>query len=67
MNPGDCITQRTSKGLTHWFDETSGWCVHGCGNRDDGRHTTIGGSPLAEPAYLPAQPFDIDQLERQDA
>lgn len=24
-------------GRTHEYDATSGWCIHGCGCRDDGR------------------------------
>lgn len=27
-------------GAPHDFDSNSGWCVHGCGNRDDGRIIT---------------------------
>jgi len=29
---GGCV-----RDLAHKFDDTSGWCVHGCGWRQDGR------------------------------
>jgi hypothetical protein len=32
MSPGQCL-----RGLPHRFDSSSGWCVNGCGWRDDGR------------------------------
>jgi len=36
-----------AKGESHDFDPVSGWCVHGCGNRQDGRQVTNGGTELA--------------------
>lgn len=30
----------------HSFDPVSGWCRHGCGLRDDGRHQTYGGQVI---------------------
>lgn len=35
-----CKKFRLDKGLSHTFDRLSGWCVFGCGNRDDGRIVT---------------------------
>lgn len=40
----------------HSFDPVSGWCRHGCGLRDDGRHQTYGGQVIDPgPEYTPEQ------------
>jgi hypothetical protein len=33
----------------HRYDSESGWCLGGCGRRDDGRITGHGGSELKPP------------------
>jgi len=35
-----CTAARIGKGLSHSFDPLSGWCIFGCGNREDGRIVT---------------------------
>ena len=38
----------------HRFDAASGWCLNGCGLRQDGRHTTTAGSLIDPgPEYTP--------------
>ena len=47
-----CTRPRITKGLTHSYDRISGWCLHGCGNREDGRITTREGNDIAQgPKY----------------
>lgn len=51
MNARDCI-----QGKTHRFDPTSGYCIHGCGNRDDGHVTTRKGDVVFDgPMYTPEE------------
>lgn len=55
-----CIRQRTEKGLTHSYDRKSGWCKHGCGNREDGRITTREGNVIDQgPTYTDNELADI--------
>jgi hypothetical protein len=44
--PTQCQSYRLDKGQSHTFDTDSGWCVYGCGNRDDGRIASKEGSDL---------------------
>jgi hypothetical protein len=47
-----CTPTRLSKGLSHSFDPVSGWCLFGCGNREDGRITTRDGRIIdSGPSY----------------
>lgn len=45
-----CVMRRVRAGRDwgqvqhHDFDKTSGWCIHGCGMRDDGRRVGKGGA-----------------------
>ena len=56
-----CVRHRTTKGLSHTFDPVSGWCKHGCGNRDDGRITTREGNDIqAGPQYTQDE---LDQMK----
>jgi hypothetical protein len=34
----------------HDFDAESGWCIHGCGHRDDGRVINSAGRTIRNPA-----------------
>jgi hypothetical protein len=40
--PSKCLSYR-GPDAKHDFDQVSGWCVYGCGLRQDGRHTTTAG------------------------
>lgn len=54
MIPTACRAWRSALG--HRFDPESGWCIHGCGVRDDGRVIAIRDArPLApgKPASVP--------------
>lgn len=42
-SPHECINPETR----HDYDEISGWCLKGCGNRDDGRVTSRFGDVIA--------------------
>ncbi len=53
MNPGTCTRDH------HRFDPDSGWCVHGCGWRDDGR------SLYRDTPPRPADVVDITEPRRQ--
>ena len=56
-----CVRHRTSKALSHTFDPVSGWCKHGCGNRDDGRISTREGNDIqAGPQYTQDE---LDQMK----
>lgn len=44
---------------THKFDEVSGWCVYGCGNRDDGRAVSRSGVILDSGVRRPNE-LDIE-------
>jgi hypothetical protein len=58
-----CAPHRTNKGLSHTFNRTSGWCDHGCGNRDDGRITNRTGTILnTGPTHTPAE---LEQYRQQ--
>ena len=37
MFASQCTRFRLNKGFSHSFDPLSGWCIFGCGNREDGR------------------------------
>lgn len=44
----------------HTFDPVSGWCVHGCGHREDGRMFITARGVVAEgPEYTPEQLHDF--------
>ncbi|MEF3405799.1 hypothetical protein [Agromyces sp. CCNWLW203] len=46
-HPLDCMPDKR-----HQFLPDSGWCIHGCGNRDDGRTTLLGGKVIVPgPSY----------------
>lgn len=48
-----CVLWRDPR-APHSFDPVSGWCRHGCGTRDDGRHQTPGGQVIDPgPTYYP--------------
>jgi hypothetical protein len=52
--PRQCLPFRVDRGKTHRFDPDSGWCVYGCGNRDDGMITTREGNVIRfGPDYTP--------------
>lgn len=53
-DPEPCTPHRQGRGLTHTFDQLSGWCHHGCGRRDDGHATNRSGSILREALTDPA-------------
>jgi hypothetical protein len=47
-----CSRFRLAKGFSHSFDPLSGWCLFGCGNREDGRIVTRDGRVIeAGPTY----------------
>lgn len=47
----------------HTFDEVSGWCIHGCGQRDDGRLVKVHkGEILPGPTYTPQQ---LDEFRKK--
>ena len=51
-NPSQCSRFRLNKGFSHSFDPLSGWCLFGCGNRDDGRIVTRDGQVIEKgPQY----------------
>ena len=53
MSAYDCQPHRADLG--HDFDAVSGWCVHGCGVRDDGRIVNVrSGSPVRTASHQPA-------------
>lgn len=55
-------------GAPHEFDTDSGWCIHGCGLRDDGRQTFTTGQIIHPgPEYTPADlAWIADNLTRKD-
>jgi len=47
-----CTAARIGKQLSHSFDPLSGWCLFGCGNREDGRIITRDGQVIEKgPQY----------------
>lgn len=57
--PSRCLAYR-GPDAPHDFDRLSGWCLYGCGLRDDGRHQSTGGAVIDPgPEYTPDQ---LDQL-----
>ena len=51
-NASQCTKFRLTKGFSHSFDPLSGWCVFGCGNREDGGIVSRAGTVLeAGPQY----------------
>lgn len=55
MNAHNCIPSRGARG--HWFDADSGWCIHGCGVRSDGRVVhLLPRRTLADRPTAPARP-----------
>ena len=55
-----CKRFRIDKGLTHRYDVLSGWCVFGCGNRDDGRIVTGAGAVIERgPVYTSTELAEI--------
>jgi hypothetical protein len=60
--PGWTRTARECRpGKRHRYDPVSGWCVHGCGNRNDGRVVSRGGDVL-----IRAVPVDDGQIDGVD-
>jgi len=52
MLSSQCKPHRIGRGLSHSFDPLSGWCIFGCGNRDDGRIVTFAGQVIEKgPTY----------------
>lgn len=69
----DCRPYRA--GRPHMFSPVSGWCVHGCGVRDDGRVVNVLTGSVIAPGphgvdYAPrteyddAAPFDFAEPRR---
>lgn len=55
MQQSACLAYRGA-GAPHDFDSISGWCVWGCGLRQDGRHTTTAGALIDPgPEYAQAE------------
>lgn len=51
--PSKCLAYRGAD-ARHDFHPESGWCEHGCGRRQDGRHLTTDGSLIDPgPEYTP--------------
>jgi hypothetical protein len=50
-------------GRQHRFNRQSGWCVYGCGNRDDGRIVTRGGAEVRPSATERPLPPALDGFE----
>lgn len=48
-----CTRHRMDRGLDHSFDPDSGWCLFGCGTRDDGRRANIAGAILRTGTGIP--------------
>lgn len=50
----------------HHYDHLSGWCLHGCGARDDGRIVNYAGHVInAGPSYSPEELRDIAVTTRE--
>lgn len=48
--------------IGHTFDPISGWCIHGCGVRDDGRIVKVQKGEVASgPAYTAEQLQEFQQ------
>jgi hypothetical protein len=58
-----CTPHRTERGRTHTFDPDSGWCIHGCMTRDDGRAVTTAGNTISPGNPESYQPDLLAQLE----
>lgn len=57
-----CRKFRTDQGRSHTFDQLSGWCIYGCGNRDDGKVIARDGRTLdAGPTYTNAEIAQMKQ------
>lgn len=52
-----CTKPRVAKALSHVYHPISGWCIYGCGNRDDGRITTREGNQIE-----PGPKYSDDEL-----
>lgn len=53
-------------GRRHKWLPDSGWCAHGCGNRDDGRTVLPGGKPIRHGReYSPDDLADLYQKHQQ--
>jgi hypothetical protein len=54
--PTKCLAYR-GPDAKHEYHPTSGWCIHGCGNRDDGRLVWMTGGTVVNPGpeYTPEQ------------
>lgn len=51
--PSKCLAYLGPEGV-HDFHPVSGWCLNGCGLREDGRHLTTAGSVIDPgPEYTP--------------
>jgi len=51
--PSKCLAYR-GPDAEHEFDPVSGWCLYGCGLRQDGRHLTPAGTVIDPgPEYTP--------------
>jgi hypothetical protein len=56
MHPLNCTPARAAAGKTHRYDRRSGWCIYGCGVRDDGRIVNHWGTIIADgPEYTPEE------------
>lgn len=61
-----CKKFRTNKGRSHTYDVLSGWCIYGCGNRDDGRIVTREGNVIEKgPQYTNAELGDMLARQRE--
>lgn len=43
----------------HHYDPISGWCLHNCGHRDDGRIVINGVEKYPGPNYTPEALYDL--------
>ncbi|MFJ3394014.1 hypothetical protein [Leifsonia aquatica] len=66
--PSRCLAFR-GPNAQHDFDPDSGWCLHGCGLREDGRHIARAGQLINPgPEYSPeAIAWLAEDLRRKTA
>lgn len=63
--PPSACRPHLGPGAPHQFDPVSGWCLNGCGLREDGRHQTFGGKVIDPgPEWTPEALADLaDQIK----
>lgn len=66
MFASQCTKFRLNKGFSHSFHPLSGWCIFGCGNREDGRIISRDGKVIEKgPQYTGAELADLQARSEQ--